>query len=465
MSKQIKTEKNNASFSSVIKNPGFNNLWLNQILVQLAYNSLNFALIVWVFRLTGSNLAVSTLLLAIYLPAVLFGLFTGVLVDVLDRKKIIMVVNFCLFLSFLSLIFFKNYYLAVLIVTFLVNTLSQFYNPAESSAIPLIVKKTQLFIANSIFSTTLYITFLLGFGLSGPLINFFGISFLFAMQSLMVLIAFLLAFRFPSIVNKPDLLGKKLLKALKKTDLLTFRQVAFIEIRDTLRIVRGNIPVLFAIYIMAGVQAVIGILAVIIPSFMERVLEIKATDASYVMIIPLGVGMVLGGFLVGKIGHKISKRRLVGFSILITGLLFFIVGAAPLILPVIKYFTIPRPLPFFYQIPLSSIMAVGSLLLGICMVGVIVPSQTVMQENTSEEIRGKVFSVLGVAMAAVSLLPVIFVGLLADFFGTMPIFIGMGGTIAIMGLLALRPSFFFYESFLPYSLREFLGRGHWKKRS
>ena len=79
------TEK--PTLAQVIANPGFLNLWINQILVQLSYNSLNFALIIWVFKLTDSNTAVSALLFAIYLPAVILGLFTGVLVDIIDRKK------------------------------------------------------------------------------------------------------------------------------------------------------------------------------------------------------------------------------------------------------------------------------------------------------------------------------------------------------------------------------------------
>src|SRR4051812_7309210 len=118
------------SFSQVIKNPGFLNLWLNQILVQLAYNSLNFALIIWVFKLTGSNTAVATLLFAVYLPAVVFGLFAGVLVDVIDKKKIIIAIDLVLSLLFFSLIFLKGYYLAILVVAFLVNTLAQFYTPS-----------------------------------------------------------------------------------------------------------------------------------------------------------------------------------------------------------------------------------------------------------------------------------------------------------------------------------------------
>lgn len=457
-----KVVKNNKSSVSIIRNRGFLNLWINQILVQLTYNSLNFALIVWVYQLTHSNIAVSALLFTVYLPSVLFGLFSGVLVDVLDRRKIILAINFLYMVLFFSLIPFKGNFWIILIITFLINTLTQFYTPAESSTIPLITKKNQLLIANSLFSTTLYISFLLGFGLSGALINFFGIDFIFAGGGVVLAIAFLLALKFPRIINKTDKTGLKLLKAINKRDLVECAKFAKFEISQTMRQVRGNLPVLVAICILASVQAVIGVLAVIVPSFLEQVIGIKATDASYVMVIPLGVGMVLGAFLIGKLGYKFPKRRIVGVSILLSGLLLLLVGISPLISPVIKYLHVNRPLPFFYQPSLATILAVGSSLLGLMIVGIIVPSQTVLHENTPEQVRGKVFAVLGATMAGVSIAPVVFTGVIADIFGTMPIFIGMGGTIAILGLLAIKPSFFFKEKTLPFKLKSFLGLGHWK---
>ncbi|MBI2040419.1 hypothetical protein HYT18_05105, partial [Candidatus Microgenomates bacterium] len=51
--------KKKVSFASVISARGFKYLWINQILLQLAINTLNFSLLIWVYKLTGSNFAVS----------------------------------------------------------------------------------------------------------------------------------------------------------------------------------------------------------------------------------------------------------------------------------------------------------------------------------------------------------------------------------------------------------------------
>ncbi len=453
-----------SSYGSVLKHPGFLNLWTNQIIVQFAYNSLNFALILWVFHLTDSNTAVASLLIAIYLPSLLFGMFSGVLVDMIDRKKIIIILDFLMALLVFSLIFFKFSYVLVLIVTFLINSIAQFYFSAESSSLPIVVKKDQLFAANSLFSTTFFSMFLIGFGFSGPIISLFGINFVFFLGSAVLFIAFLLANRFPPLNTKDSSATIKLKKAikLKKTNIAF--EIATDEVKQTIKMIRGKFQISSALIILASMQAIIGALAAILPSFLEKTLQIRTTDVSYIVIIPLGIGMVCGAFLIGKIGNLIPRRLLVGRAVLIAGSMLFLVGLAPIISPAIQHFPRPRAVSFLHQPSLSTTVAVGSLLLGIIVVSIIIPSQTVLQENTSDQDRGKVFGVLMALISGLSLPPILFVGILSDIFGTLPIFIALGGLIAILGFLILKPDFFFEENHLPYKLREFLGLGHWEKR-
>ncbi len=450
------------SLASVIANPGFLNLWINQILVQLSFNSLNFALIIWVFKLTDSNTAVSSLLFAIFFPAVILGLFAGVLVDVIDRRRIIRWIDFFLCLAFFSLIFLKDSFPAILLVTFIINAVAQFYSPAEASAIPLVVKKSELLTANSIFSATLYIAFLLGFGLAGPLINHLGIDFVLGLGGIILAVAFLLSFLFPSIKSIPDVRGKSLISALSLRKYSQIVQIGTMEVLETMRLIKGKLVVLSSIVIMAGVQMGIGVMAVLAPGFLEKSLHIKATDASYVLVIPLGLGIVTGGLILARFGSSLIKRKLVARAILFGGLLLLSVGLAPLISPAIRYLQHPGPTPFFYQPSLSQVMVVGSFLMGMIMVSVLIPSQTVLQENTPEADRGKVFSVLGVANAGLTLIPVFLAGILADIFGTTPIFIGMGLIIFLVGLFGLKPNLFFRKKELPFKVKEFLGLGHWE---
>jgi MFS family permease len=448
---------------SIIKNKGFLNLWINQILVQLSYNCLNFGLLVWVYHLTQSSLAVSLMLFSVYLPSVIFGLFAGVLVDITDRKKIIMIINLLLAVCFIALIPFKASFMAILVIVFLVNSLVQFYVPAESSAIPLICKRDQLLAANSLFSITLFGSFLAGFGIAGPLINMFDINFVFGFGAVLLMIAFFLSFLFPPIKSDLDPLGRKLVTAFEEKNIAQITEVGIKEMKNTFYLIKGRIPVTASLFILASVQVAIAVLGALIPSFFERTLKINATDASFILVLPLGIGMVLGGVLLSRWGHILPKRTIVSTGIATAGLLFFILGVAPLLAPLIEYLPMEKTLSFVERLPLSTILISGSFMLGLSMVSIVVPSQTALQEYSPERDRGKVYAALSVLMSALTLVPVILAGISADYFGVGPIFIAMGGTVALLGLMALKPDFYFSKKQLSPKIRRFLGVGHWRK--
>ena len=452
-------------FSSVIKNSGFRYLWFNQILVQLAYNALNFTLIIWVYKLVDNNLAVSALMLTIYLPAVIFGIFAGVFVDIFDRKKIILLIDLLIALAFIMFIFIKGSFVLVLILAFIVNTLAQFFMPSESSSIPMLVSKKQLYLANSLFSLTLYGAFMLGFTLGGPVLNHFGINTLFILGALSLVVAFFMARKLPSIKINSN--AKKLTKA---TSLGTFEALLNLtvkESKETFEFVRGKLTIAVAILLMSGVQGIIAVLAVIISAYMEKVLLIHATDSSYIVMLPLGLGMISGVLVGGKWLHKFSRRSVVVPAILGAGILLFLAGVMPIIAHIFQaadlptYLTKPR---YFFKAPsLSTLFAIIAYLTGICTVSVIIPCQTVLQENTTLQNRGKIFAVLAVVMTSFSAVMAVLAGVLSDIFGVIPLLIFLGILIMVIGYLVMHPQIFLRENWLPFSVKEFLGLGHWEK--
>lgn len=447
-------------YFSVIKNSGFRFLWTNQILVQLAYNSLNFALIIWVFKLMDTNLAISALLLAIYTPSLLFGLFSGVLIDLVDKRKLILIVDILIALFFACFLLVKQYYILILINTFIINTLAQLFLPAESSSIPLLVSKKQLFLANSLFSITLYASMMVGYSLGGPILNHYGINAVFIFGTVLLMIAFFLSQRLPVIKSS---------KANKKISNLNFSELkgwVISEIKESLEFIKGKIEVTTSIGLLVAVQGVVGGLIVLAPAYLERVLKIHATDASYFLTIPIGLGMVVGAFVIGKFFHNKPRRSLVIPAIIGGGILLILIGVIPAIATFLQSADLPtqitRPRYFFRAPSLASIFGIVAFLMGLCMVAIIVPSQTVLQLNTKEYNRGKIFAVLAALMTAFSAIPVILAGILSDLFGVTPIFIFLGVVVLIVGLIALRPNLFFKEEHLSTRVREFLGLGHWQ---
>lgn len=450
------------TFTSVVSNPGFRSLWINQILVQLAYNTLNFALIVWVFKLVGTHLAVAALMVAIYAPALIFGLFAGVFIDLVDRRKIIIIVDLLLALAFLLFIFIKQSYLLILLNTFFINSLAQFFMPAEGSSIPLLISRRQFFIANSLFSLTLYASFMIGFSIGGPILNNFGINKLFYGGAVLLGLAFAMAQNLPALRTYH---GKKYDHFFSASNYKHVIRLTQHEIRQTFSFISSRLNVAVAIGLMAAVQGTIGVLAVIMPSFLERVLLIHATDLSYFVIVPLGLGMITGALLVGRLFHGRPRRTLVMPAIVGAGILFIAVGLAPTVAHIFQSTDLPmhlsRPRYFLKAPSLAISLGIIAYFLGFCLVSIVISCQTVLQEHTNEKNRGKIFSVLTVFMTGVSILPTLLAAGLSDLFGVVPIIIGMGVLILLVGLVAMHPSWFFKEELIPYSWREFLGLGHW----
>lgn len=450
------------TFSEVIANRGFRYLWFNQILVQLAYNTLNFALLIWVFQLTGSTLAVALLMVSVYLPSLLFGMMAGVYVDIADRRKIIIVIDLLLALSFLLFIFVKESYPLILINTFFINTLGQFFVPTESSSIPMLVKNKQLIIANSLFSLTLYGSFMVGFSLAGPILNYQGMNAVFIIGLIAALIAWIMALQLPTIQTSS---GKKFQTLPSSSEIHHMYRLVINETKTAALFIKGKVNVLAAILLMAGMQGVIGVLAVVISAYMETVLHIRATDASYVLMFPLGLGMIFGAFLVARFGSNKPKRYIVIPSLIAAGFLFFLAGMMPVLAEFFQAADLPRYINyprFFDKAPsISTIFAIGSFLMGMSAVGIIVPSQTVLQQNTTERNRGKIFAVLVVVMNIFAAIVSVLAGLFADWLGAATIFAIMGILILPIGLFVHKPGVFFREAHLPYKVREFLGLGHW----
>jgi len=94
-------------------------------------------------------------------------------------------------------------------------------------------------------------------------------------------------------------------------------------------------------------------------------------------------------------------------------------------------------LPAFLSINIFHIVILLAFLLGIANAFVFVPSNTILQEETSDEFRGKIYGFLNSLIGAVSLLPIIVVGGLADVFGVAKVLIGISISLVIIGMYFL----------------------------
>lgn len=152
-------------FELVIKRPNFIYLWASQILSQLTVNIMNFLLLTRLFTVTGSTIATSLLWVAYALPAIFFGPIGAASVDLVSRRKMLMVTNLLQALTVGGYILFHQSSIFLLyFVVVLYSLFNQFYVPAESSSLPSVVPKNYLAYANSLFLITQQATLVVGFG-------------------------------------------------------------------------------------------------------------------------------------------------------------------------------------------------------------------------------------------------------------------------------------------------------------
>ena len=170
----------------LLRNRAFLAMWGAQILSQTAANAVTSALIILVAEITHSNTSSSFLILLAIIPAVLFGIGAGVLVDRTDRRFVLVITNALRGVAILPLLFVGQDLTTIYVVNFLVAAVTIFFVPAESATIPGIVRRKDLLVANSLFTFTFNGSFLLGFIILAPIaVSLYGFDFLWSVIAAM----------------------------------------------------------------------------------------------------------------------------------------------------------------------------------------------------------------------------------------------------------------------------------------
>ena len=395
------------SFISVIKNKHFRILWLAQITSQVALNMLSFVLAIKVYQETKSNTAVSIMLLSFGVPAIVFGVIAGGVVDYFDKRKVMIFCNGVRVILFILFFLFSKNLFALYALSVFISIITQLFIPAEAPSIPQLVSSEKLLAANSLFAISFYLSTVLGFILAGPFIRIFGFHDVYLVMGFLMLLSFFFVFRLPPIRTAGG--GQ-----------FSF-QFSFITttISGGLRFIKSTPRITQSLILMTFSQALLATLAVLAPGFADRVLTIDLTDASYLVMGPAALGLVAGALLVGIFGAKFLKGTLILIGILATGTVLLFLSLIT-----------RADSPSIFTISNLFLAMLFLFLLGMFNSFISVPANTILQAETRSNMRGRVYGVLTSLTGGVSFLPVVFSGILADNFG-------VGRTLSIIGMIIL----------------------------
>jgi MFS family permease len=415
-------------FLPVLKNLNFLALWSGQVFSQLAdkiYLVLMIAIISTQFQQANQSISgwVSAIMIAFTVPAVLFGAGAGVYVDRWQKKAVLVWTN--LFrggLVFLLPILLwlsqgisigrlpLGFYL-MLGITFLVSTLTQFFAPAEQATIPLLVERRHLLSANSLYTTTMMASVIIGFAVGDPLLDWadttikqIGLELPIGGKELMVGSAYAIAGLILMLMKtgeKPQPREKEqphILEDLKEG-------LHYLNNHHLVRNALIQLIILFSIFAALSVLAVR--LAEVIPTM-------EASQFGF-LLAAAGVGMAIGAAILGQAGHRISHIQLALMgSVGIAGTL---VGLA------------------LFSQQLSSALGLIALL-GIFAAVVGIPMQTTIQAETPEAMRGKVFGLQNNAVNIALSLPLALAGIAETYFGLPKVFLGLAALSVLGGVLS-----------------------------
>jgi MFS family permease len=422
---------------AVFKNRPFLLLWLAQAATQIGGNMVIFGLTVIIAESTGSTTAVSALIFTFLLPAVLFSALAGVFVDRLDRRLVLIATNILRGIAFVAIYFVGDHLGLLYLLNITVSTITVFFGPAEAAMIPKLVPKRQLMSANGIFTLTLNAAFAVGFTLLGPLIvKIAGAPALIAVVAALYFVAAAFCWTLPAAPPPPSEAGPQSTRGRVREAESAMGEVV-IQLREGIGFIRGHRQVRWSLAYLAIAASLVGVLGVIGPAFAAKTLGLSPADF-VVIVLPLGAGIVMGILLLNAYGRLIPRRRVIEGGLIALGILLALMALSGRFSAFLEGQISNTSLPDLSLLTsLLSIVVGVAFFAGIAYACVAIPSQTQLQEDLPEDVRGRVFGVLNMLVSVASFLPILIVGPIADLVGPTAVMVIVAGFVVVTGVLSI----------------------------
>jgi len=402
----------------VLKKRNFFLLWLGQIISQLGDRLGQMALIAFVYlRAPGSAMSIAKILSFTIIPVFLIGPVAGVYVDRWDRRRTMYACDFLRAILIFTIPFFLFYAKSIIpiyAIIFLAFSIGRFFVPAKLSIIPDLVEDKDLLMANSLVNTTGMIAAVVGFGISGVLVEWWGAKSGFYLNALTFLISAILIFfiarKFSSQPLDLKEFSREIVEVIRKSVFQEMREgvLYFIRKKD----IRLTAGIMFILWSALG--AVYAVMIV----FVQQVLH-SATKDLGLLVMFLGIGLFIGSLIYGRFGQRIRHYKIIFSSLVLSGIVLIIFTLAINRYP---YFLIAAALAF---------------ILGNMIAPIMIASNTIIHNASDNEMMGKVFSSLEIVMHLGFLLFMFISSLLAERFSHLLILIAVGCIFSVLGLVNL----------------------------
>jgi predicted MFS family arabinose efflux permease len=401
----------NNGFSALLKNRNFLFLWIGQVVSQLA-DKVFFVLIIALLESyptpTGlpENTKYSILMVVFTIPAILFGSAGGIFVDRFSKKLILVGSSLMRGVLTLSISFLPRQFFILLLLTFNISTVTQFFAPAEQATIPLLVKRANLLAANALFSSTMMGALIIGFAIGEPILSvardLIGED---AGQEIIVAALYLLSGTSIQLIN---------FREDKRTGESRAIINPWLDFKEGLRYLQKNRLILNAMLQIVTLYCVFAALTVMAIRLAAE-FGLKEKQFGF-FLAAAGVGMVLGAAVLGHWGEKFNRKSLPLIGFLMMAL-------------VLGVFSFTNKLGI--ALGLCAVLGVGASFIG-------VPMQTLIQQQTPPTMLGKVFGFQNHAVNIALSIPLAITGPVTDALGLRTVLMVMSVVVATVGVWSWR---------------------------
>ncbi len=382
-------------------------LWLAQLVSGMGDAIYQIALMWLVLDLTGSTTITGLVAMSAYLPAMLFGLYAGVLSDRHNRMGLMILSNAsqALTVGMVPILIFWGVQDARIIggLAFLRASFGTLFPPAFNSYIPTIVPKENLVRVNSVLTTSGQMAYFFGPAFAGILLGLIHLNYLFVFDA----VSFLIGIALLLFVSKSPITSKKEELSHPWVELKSGLKYVFTHSSLGILITLTTVNNLF---IMG--PAIVGT-----PILVKQALGGSATEYAFIEA-GLALGMLMGSVLVFRFGARFKNGWMLSFGMVIDGLTYSI---------------------FYFA---DSVLMVFVLIIihGIGIPMITVPRTAIIQHTSPNKYHGRLFSMVHLAVVGMTALSSALVGIMANWVEIRFIFLIIGVSAAICGLIGFLSS-------------------------
>ncbi|MHC1604887.1 MAG: MFS transporter [Candidatus Methanofastidiosia archaeon] len=393
-------EEERVKFLDVLKIRNFGLLWTGQVISNFG-DRFNYMAIMGLilFKWEGSAIDAGVMFIFMALPSLIFGPIAGVFVDRLNRKSVMIWAD--IIRAFLvALLPFVSSLAQIYVIIFLVASVSRFFYPARSAIIPSLVEKEKLLVANSLSQSTYQVSAIAGYALGGMFVGFLGPELVFYIDSVSYLVSALLIYMISYM--------HPLSESVKGFDGDIIKHVKD-EFIEGLKFSFHEKRIFFIIVIFSLVMLFFGGINIIWVLLVRDVLRLGIEGMGFIESV-MGVGLIIGTFLVGYIGYRFKNKHMVLVGVGVIAASFIAISVWPVLWNSVFWVFVVGIFNPFINIPIV----------------------TVIQKIVPSNMLGRVFSVFGALIEACGLVSMGIIGYLADVIDIQTLLLAMGiGTVAI----------------------------------